>query len=246
MCGELQYDDVFADFREYLQVRNYANRTIEHNFGSLKKYLQYFDKNNLSIYSAEMEHIEAFIAGKREIYAPGTIESILTGIKRFYRYLFRKKLIATNPASSLTFKKSYVLPRNILTSAEAEKMLRQPDVKTDVGIRDRAILETLYSSGLRLMELCNLTLSDANTHAGEIIVRQGKGSKDRVIPLGNQGRLLQIKEYHDQERERREGSGGAVGQGCREIYKTLFEAQERTALWQNYRCFVFITARKKI
>jgi integrase/recombinase XerD len=76
------------------------------------------------------------------------------------------------------------LPKTILTIEEAEKVLSQPDVTTPLGIRDRAVLELLYSTGMRRQELANLALYDADIEGRTILVRQGKGKKDRMIPIG--------------------------------------------------------------
>ena len=73
---------------------------------------------------------------------------------------------------------------DVLTVAEVERILGVVDVTTALGVRDRAILETLYSTGMRRMELCALSLHDVDLEQGIVKVRQGKGSKDRVIPIG--------------------------------------------------------------
>ena len=76
------------------------------------------------------------------------------------------------------------LPKYVLTAEEAEQIIQQPDVATPEGLRDRAILETFYSTGMRRMEVANLKLYDIDTDRGTVMIRQGKGKKDRVIPIG--------------------------------------------------------------
>ena len=94
---------------------------------------------------------------------------------------------------------------HVLTVAEVERILGAVDVTTALGVRDRAILETLYSTGMRRMELCALSLYDVDLEQGIVKVRQGKGSKDRVIPIG--ARAVRV----DREVSRR----GAAGAGRR-------------------------------
>ena len=73
----------------------------------------------------------------------------------------------------------------MLTVQEAEQVLAQPNIDEPLGLRDRALLETLYSTGMRRLELANLKLYDLDTERGTLMIRQGKGKKDRVIPIGD-------------------------------------------------------------
>jgi integrase/recombinase XerD len=76
------------------------------------------------------------------------------------------------------------LPRSVLTAAEAERVMRQPGLSTPLGIRDRAMLETLYSTGMRRIELLGLKIYDIDVPRGTVMIREGKGKKDRVVPIG--------------------------------------------------------------
>jgi integrase/recombinase XerD len=112
----------------------------------------------------------------------------------------RENLILYNPASELELPKPEKrLPKHTLTTEEAEHVLTQPDIDTDTGIRDRAILEVLYSTGIRRQEVINLTRQDVNVSAGVIAVRQGKGKKDRFVPIGERA-LLWVEKYLDDVR----------------------------------------------
>jgi integrase/recombinase XerD len=77
------------------------------------------------------------------------------------------------------------LPKAVLTAAEAEQILALPNNHDPLGLRDRAILETLYSTGMRRLELANLKLWDLDRERGTLMIRQGKGKKDRMIPIGD-------------------------------------------------------------
>ena len=91
------------------------------------------------------------------------------------------------------------LPRHILNVGEVEKVLAVPDLATPIGIRDRAIMETLYSTGMRRMELIGLHLTDIDAERGTVMIRQGKGKKDRMIPTGARA-LAWISKYRDEVR----------------------------------------------
>ena len=109
----------------------------------------------------------------------------LTAIRMFFKYLARQNHLPANPASELQLPKPpRPLPKAILTHQEVEAMLNHTQIHAEKGIRDRAILETLYASGVRRMELTNLQLYDVDIDQHSLRVRKGKGGKDRLIPIG--------------------------------------------------------------
>src|SRR5262249_27372189 len=104
----------------------------------------------------------------------------------FFRFLAQKNYILFSPANDLELPRLGTrIPRATLTHEEATRVLAQPDVTADLGVRDRAILETLYSTGVRRSELVHLCLFDLDRARGTVAVRQGKGRKDRVVPIGD-------------------------------------------------------------
>lgn len=119
----------------------------------------------------------------------------IVAIRTWFKWLARQNHILTNPASDLELPRlEKRLPKAILSEREAETVLNQPDTTDALGLRDRAILETLYSTGIRRMELINLKLQDIDGERGTLIVRQGKGKKDRMIPIGERA-VLWIEKY---------------------------------------------------
>lgn len=109
----------------------------------------------------------------------------LIPIKSFFKWATRARHILYNPASELVLPRlGRRLPRHVLSAAEAECVINATDLSKAVGIRDRAILETLYSTGIRRTELIRLTLHDLDTHRGTLFIREGKGKRDRMIPIG--------------------------------------------------------------
>jgi integrase/recombinase XerD len=109
----------------------------------------------------------------------------LIPIKAFFKWATRARHLLYNPASELILPRlGRRLPRHVLTAAEAEQVINATDLTKAVGIRDRAILETLYSTGIRRTELIRLTLHDIDIGRGTLFIRQGKGKRDRMIPIG--------------------------------------------------------------
>ncbi|MDM5182216.1 site-specific tyrosine recombinase XerC [Massilia sp. DJPM01] len=109
----------------------------------------------------------------------------LMPIVAFFKWCARENHILYNPASDLVLPKpSRQLPRHLMSVAEIESVLNQADIGTPSGVRNRAMLETLYSTGIRRAEMIGLSLYDVDTERGTLMVRQGKGRRDRLVPIG--------------------------------------------------------------
>jgi integrase/recombinase XerD len=109
----------------------------------------------------------------------------LLAVRAFYKWAARQRHVLHNPASEIELPRAERrLPRPALTAAEAELVLAQPDLDDPIGVRDRAILEVLYSTGIRRSELAHLAVTDLDFDRQTLLVRQGKGRKDRLIPIG--------------------------------------------------------------
>ena len=135
----------------------------------------------------------------------------LVHLKGFYAWLVRERHLPYSPASELELPKySRRLPTESLTVEEMERVLRVPDIETPLGIRDRAMLETFYSTGMRRMELIGLDLWDLDQERGWVTIRSGKGAKDRVIPIGARA-LAWVVRYLEDARPRLVLEPGEVG-----------------------------------
>lgn len=109
----------------------------------------------------------------------------LAVIKSFFKHLKQVGALLRDPAEEAQYaKEPKTLPKPALTNPEMKKLLKTPDTNTILGYRDRAILELLYSSGIRRSELLNLKLEDVDTEGGFLRINLGKGAKDRVVPIG--------------------------------------------------------------
>jgi integrase/recombinase XerD len=124
----------------------------------------------------------------------------LLAVKQFLKWLTKTKIIPCNAGAELDLpRRPTQLPQAVLSVSEVEQVLLQPDTADPVGVRDRAILETLYSTGIRRMELISLLIQSVDRERGTLIVRQGKGRKDRVVPIGDRA-LEWVERYVDQVR----------------------------------------------
>ena len=117
--------------------------------------------------------------------AMNTQQLLLVPVRGMFKWLARTRRLPSNPAAELELPRKPVrLPARVLTVSEAERAIHEADPSTPWGCRDRAILEVLYSTGMRRTELVSLSASDWNRETGTIAIRQGKGGRDRVVPIG--------------------------------------------------------------
>jgi integrase/recombinase XerD len=124
----------------------------------------------------------------------------LVPVRGLFDWLSRTGVVLPNPAASLTLPKTEDrLPSAVLSVDEVEAVLAQPDTSTAFGLRDRAILEVLYSTAIRRSELTNLTVADVDNARASLFVRQGKGGRDRFVPIGERA-LTWVGRYLDEVR----------------------------------------------
>jgi integrase/recombinase XerD len=122
----------------------------------------------------------------------------LVPVKGLFSYLARSGQLAFDPSLSLTLPKTERrLPEAVLSVDEVEAVLAGPDTSTGLGLRDRAILEVFYSTAIRRMELVNLHVNDIDLSRGSLFVRQGKGARDRFVPIGGRARYWVERYLHD-------------------------------------------------
>jgi integrase/recombinase XerD len=128
-----------------------------------------------------------FLSRKRDGSPLGLGSQIqkLLAVKQFLKWATRLRLAPADVGAAFVLpRRPQQLPHAVLNEAEVERVLRQPDVRDPIGLRDRAILETFYSTGIRRMEAINLRAADLDEDRGVLVVRLGKGRKDRVVPIG--------------------------------------------------------------
>lgn len=125
-------------------------------------------------------------------------------LRSWFRWLTREGEIAANPAADLDMpRKIHRVPRAVLSEGEAERVLAMADLSTVIGLRDRALMEVLYATGMRRMEIAGLLCEDIDADRGLVFIRQGKGRKDRLIPLGERA-LYWVQRYTANARDKLE------------------------------------------
>ncbi len=170
--------------------RSLATNTLEAYSRDLNDYLQTLASDQvISAQQVKPEHIEGHLAKLHHKGLSARSQARhLAAIRGFHRFLLREQELEGDPTENLETGRIRKKLPVYLTIEEVERLLAAPDCRQVAGLRDRAILEVLYATGLRVSELCGLTLDDLNLRDGFLITR-GKGGKERIIPLGEHAKL---------------------------------------------------------
>ena len=190
-------------FLNFLEVeKGLAQNTIESYRRDLNKYFNYLnDKGVSDVKSASRTHILSFIIDLKKIgLANKSCVRNLVSLRMFYRFLVNEGHIKETPVTNIESPRSWKKLPDILSLKEVEILLKKPDHTTTIGIRDAAMLEHLYATGLRVSELVSLTTNNLNLEVGYLIA-MGKGAKQRLVPLGISA-AERVKEYLEISRKR--------------------------------------------
>lgn len=189
------------NYTNYLSVeKGLAKNTLESYRRDLRKLLGFFKKLEITeLQTVSRDHITQFIMEmKKQGCATSSISRCIASIRSFFNFLLQEGLIEKNPAIELESPRmEKKLPR-VLTTTEVEKLLSQPSPGEHNGLRDRAMLELLYASGIRVSELVSLNITDFEPQVGFLRCR-GKGMKERIVPIGSVA-INYVNEYLDKSR----------------------------------------------
>jgi tyrosine recombinase XerC len=178
--------EVFRKYMEYLRVeRNASPYTVRNYAASLLEFFHYVkEKDIASLKDVTKQTLRDYLSYlMQKGFAKSSIARRLSAIRSFYRYLMREEMIPANPAATTVSPRLDKRLPSFLTVEEAKRLIESPDLTTPQGLRDRALLEMLYASGLRISELVRMDMDQVNLQTNEIRV-WGKGSKERVVLMG--------------------------------------------------------------
>ena len=194
---------LLATYIEALRVQNYSEATQRDRTQRVGYFVAWCEERGLTrpeqITKPIVERYQRWVFYHRKADGKplGTRSQYwrVAAVKAYFRWLARQNYIASNPASEVAMPRlGKPLPKDVLTAREAEAVLAQPDTQTLLGVRDRAMLEVLYSTGVRRMELLRLAVTDVDAGRGVVLVREGKGKRDRVVPIGERA-LVWVDRY---------------------------------------------------
>lgn len=179
-------DALLDRFLEYLVVeRGLAQNSLEAYRRDLTRYAAYLKGRRKRVTALDRAEVPRYLLALREAeLSPRSVARHLSAIRQFHRFLVREGHAADDPTAHLESPRPWRRLPTVLSSDEVDRLLVPREAKTPQGFRDRAMLELLYASGLRVSELVGLRLADLNLTVGIVRVL-GKGDKERLVPLGD-------------------------------------------------------------
>lgn len=192
-----------ADYREHLKLLNRNERTIRTHIARLFAFFEFAASRNVisclevtrQLILEYREYLQNHIKRRKQTPRATVQNQFLAVVLCFYRFLVYREALPENPATGVRYAREPTpLPRGVPSTGTIRHLLDQPDLSTAIGLRDRAILEILYSCGLRKSELIGLTLKALDFDDDRLSVWEGKGGKDRVVPIGKLA-ISFVKQY---------------------------------------------------
>ena len=186
---------IFVSFLKFLsKEKNFSLHTIKAYQYDIQKFIEFLTEKSVRVQQATKSDIRDFLSNQYDLgLTKKTVARRLASIKSFYKYLINIEFIDKNPSLFLQSPKlSKELP-NFIDEKIIDELMNQPDINSVKGLRDRAIMELFYSTGMRLSELVNLDIGSINTK-DHLIKVVGKGNKDRLIPFGKRAKFC-IENY---------------------------------------------------
>jgi len=197
-------------YLEWMIGKGYSEYTASSRWYELRYFIVWSEERGIGdateVTTAILERYRTWLHHRRlgdgRAYTSRAQYSRLMSLRGFFKWLKKEKKMAVNPALEMEMPKvGKPLPRNILSKEEMELVLEQVNPEGKMGLRDRAVLEVFYSTGLRRSELRRLLVDDIDMERGVVFVREGKGKKDRVVPIGERA-LHWVVRYLDELRGR--------------------------------------------
>ena len=225
--------EVFVD--HLVAERGLSANTVASYRLDLEKLLRYAKKQKLSPISLGHDHLVEMITLERQGgLSARSAGRLLSTIRQFYRFLISEGEIEADPTVTIPLPKTTRRLPEVLSEEEVEELLAAPNTRTPIGLRDKALLETMYATGLRVSELLSLKLQDIYTDMMPYVLVEGKREKERIVPLGGEA-WRHIRRYIEEGRgyilrERRSPYLFVTNRGSKPSRKTFWAAIKKYAL----------------
>lgn len=191
----------FQNYLNYLQIeRGLSSNTVAAYRRDIQQFFSYLDSSGQSFEEVDKQELASYIQKLYENVTARSVVRKIVSLRSFFRYLLLDGYLERDPAETLESPKTWQSLPNYLNEEEVDQLLAQPDLDRPHGLRDRAMLEVLYATGLRATELVRARLDEVNFEAG-FIRTMGKGSKERIVPLGDSA-IKWLRRYLTQARPR--------------------------------------------
>ncbi len=227
-------DHYLDQYLHYLVVeKGLARTTLEAYRQGLNRFFDFLKKKGISeVQSVNKLDVRAFLLSlKKEGLSIKTVARNLVVLRTFFRFLVQEGVLRINPVEEIESPKVARSLPEVLTLREVESLLEQPNLQTPLGLRDRAMMEMLYATGMRVSELTRLPTHQVNLEGGYVLLF-GKGSKERVVPLGQEAIRwvsLYLKEVRGRLSKGRESPFLFINRMGREMSRQMF--------WKNIKAY---------
>ena len=179
-------------YKEAMLMRNYSTTTLDIRESDIRRFVGWCDERGLHqpqdvtkpILERYQKHMFYYRQANGEPLSSTSQQRYILSLRQFFKWLTQENYLLYNPASELHIPKARQTLPHVLSMAEVERVLLQPNVQSPYGVRDRAIMELMYSTGIRRLELCRLRWHDVQLVQQTLFIQQGKNAKDRLLPLG--------------------------------------------------------------
>ncbi len=227
----------FDEYIMHLKIeRDLADNSVESYRRDIERYIHFLESQQISVWNkVDRYDIILFLQQlKSEKKSDNSIIRMTSSLRQFHQFLRSEKITENDPMQYVdTPKKAEVLPK-VMSMKEIEQLINTPDINTDIGLRDRAILEVMYATGLRISELVYLRMDELHLTMG-FIQTVGKGNKERIIPIGDEA-IYWLNEYIDHTRFIFENRSG--GESPYVFLNTRGKGLSRQGVWKNMKKIV--------
>ncbi|MCF6765443.1 site-specific tyrosine recombinase XerD [Thiotrichales bacterium 19S3-7] len=188
MSGSNQTQDCRLLIQLFIQdlrtIYGLSDNTIQSYRSDLNHFLVFIEQHKVKLIGVQLADINAYleICYQKKL-TNRTVSRFISSLKKFYQWAYDRRYIACDPADQILLPKSQKLLPSSISEADVEKLLEAPDITTEIGLRDKVMIEVLYATGLRVSELVALEESQVSLSQGVIRV-VGKGNKERIVPMG--------------------------------------------------------------
>jgi integrase/recombinase XerD len=192
---------------EWMAVHNYSPRSVGNTESSLALFVEWCEARSLMrpveltkpILERYQHHLHLLRRPDGRPRLSFRSQRVrLSAVRGFFKWLVKQNVLTSNPASELEMPRLPLrIPRDVLTVDDVERVMEQPDTRAALGVRDRAILEVFYSTGVRRSELVKIGLADVDEERSTLMVREGKGRKDRMLPIGERALSWVVRYVRD-------------------------------------------------
>lgn len=232
---------LIEDYLHYLKIeRGLSDNTRSSYRQDLCQFMAYLEEQQLTEFTQDYFIIINYLQMQTDARkAQSSITRSISTLRKFYQYLLREKQIETNPMLQIDSPKQGRHLPAVLSSSEIERLLQTPDTAKPLGLRDRAILEVLYATGLRVSELIHLKLADLHLSLG-LIQTIGKGNKERIIPIGDVA-VDWVNQYLERSRPKL-----TKGQANPYLFVNFHgQGLTRQGIWKNLKAYVKLAGIEK-